>query len=513
MIDTAPSMTETLYTLLDRRTRENPDRTCVVFTDGRAHTRAEVRASADRVAGALEARGVSRGDRVVLMVDNRVEFLHVVFAAARIGAIVVPVNTASRGRILAHVLELTKPVVAVVSSEYAGRVAEVDSQAVEILTVEDGLEGVASTSTPLSDGAATSAILFTSGTTGPSKGVAWPHRMGLYDAYLSCLVMDYRESDVLYTALPLFHINALFTSFFAGLLVGAPVVVAPRFSASGFWSDIRAHQATSTSLLGTMATILWRQQPCEEERDNTLRNALVIPSPKGYYESFERRFGLRMTQVYGSTDMSIPIGIPWGESRPGSCGRVMPGWECQIVDENDERVPAGDVGELVVRPTLPFIGQLGYWEMPDATLQAWRNLWFHTGDLFRVEDGWFYYVGRNKDAIRKAGENVSAFEVELAVLDFAGVEEVAVIGVPSELGEEEVAAVIVAANGVHVDPQALRGYLEESLPFFAVPRYLAFVERLPKTETQKVRKEALRATLDLSLLTDLGAVRASRPRR
>lgn len=519
----APLLSETLYSLLERRAEESPQAGLVTFTDAKSHSRSQMLAGADRAADRLTELGVVIGDRVALMIDNRVEFLHLLFGCAKLGVIVIPINTALRGRSLTHILELTSPSAVAAERGYADQISAAISVAVPIIDVDDlnasqrtprhsDRSGASSVRAEIT-GASPAAIMFTSGTTGPSKGVSWSHQMGLYDAYLSCQVMDYRKTDTLYTCLPLFHINALFTSLVGGLMAGANVIVSPRFSASNFWKDIARYEATVTSMLGSMATILWRQTPQAEERDNSLRTALVIPAPKGFYDGFEGRFGLHMTQVYGSTDMSIPLGIPFGERRPGTCGKALPGWECIVANDDDHPVPQGQTGELLVRPLRPFVGQLGYWQMPDVTLQAWRNLWFHTGDIFRVDEaGWFYYVGRNKDAIRKGGENVSAFEVELAILDFPRIEETAVFGVPSELDEEEVAAIVVPSDGVAIDLVELRHFLEECLPFFAVPRFVAVRSELPKTETQKVKKDVLRASQVTADMVDLGPTRAARQR-
>ncbi len=515
----APDFSETLISLLVRRTGEAPAEPLVTFTDGVAHSRGEVLGGALRMAAELADAGVQAGDRVAVMADNRVEYVWCLFACAQLGAAMVPINTALRGDLLRHVLALTQPRVALVASAFRGQLSAVDVVADGTVRLIEWDESSAPPVAPpvgavpvsATTGPDIAAIMFTSGTTGRSKGVGWSHQMALYDAYASAVVMDYRADDVLYTCLPLFHITALCTSLLGSLLAEGRIVISPRFSASRFWSDIVDSGATVTNMMGSMISILWRLPVSPSERAHRLRISLVIPAPTGYYDEFEARYGIQLTQVYGSTDMSVPIGMPYDARRPGSCGKVLEGWEIVIADADDFPVPEGQVGELLIRPRRPYVGQLGYWRMPAETVAAWRNFWFHTGDLFRSEDGgWLYYVGRDKDAIRKSGENVSAFEVELSVVAFPSVLEAAVFGVPSELGEEEVAVVVVPEEGMSVDLLTMRAFLEDRLPLFAVPRFAAVRDALPKTETQKIRKGLLREAAITDDMVDLGSTSASR---
>jgi crotonobetaine/carnitine-CoA ligase len=535
-----PGAGASLFGILASQTARDRDAPLITFLGGGTWTRGEVFDGAMSTADLLSRLGVGRGDRVCSILGNRIEFIHALFASARLGAVFVPINTAQKGETLAHMVLSSEPSVIFFEATFR--------QELETITREGGISPALVSTSPECGGTTAldravgpggaswlvvagklrppeeggdltavngrdlAAILYTSGTTGPSKGVMWSHRMGLYNSYISSLVMDYREEDVLFTALPLFHINALFTSFVAGLMVGARVVVAERFSASQFWEQIRDSGATVTSILGSMAHILLRQPSAPAESEHKLRLALVIPSVGETQPEFEARFHLKCTEIYGSTDMSLPLGIPHGVTSPlGSCGIVLPGWECRIVDEEEEEVAGGTSGELLVRPALPWIGQMGYWKMPEATLEAWQNLWFHTGDRMRRDgNGWHYYMGRLKDSIRRTGENVSAFEVERCVLRFPGVGDAAVFGVPSDLGEEDVAVVIVPAEGASLILEDLRRYLEERLPFFAVPRYFGQRSDLPRTTTEKVRKDLLAAGEAFGDLVDLGRLRSSR---
>lgn len=490
----------------------HPDSECVRFVDGPSLTYAELVAEVRAVAGALAAEGVVEGDRVALMAGNRPEFLAVTLATTWLGAVTVPLNTALRGDPLSHMLGLVGPAVLVADADVlaeAGAAIERSGAVTRTWAVPaagatsppwaerfESLRGNGGPSVVDPRPAVDSdllAILFTSGTTGPAKGVMWSHRTALAFAENSTWVMGYSGEDVIYTCLPLFHINAMYTAFLPGVLHRAPVVVSPRFSARRYWEEIACSGATVTNMLGAIGALLWKQPVQPAERDHRLRLAMVVPFPVGHDAAFSERFGMALTELYGSTDSSIPIGVPHGERRPGRCGVPAPGWEVVVADEHDRPVPDGTPGELLTRPSRPFVGQLGYWRQPDKTWEAHRNAWFHTGDqLVRHDDGWFSFRDRLKDALRVSGENVSAFEVEHVLTGHPAVAEAAVFAVPGEFGEDAVMASVVPESGHDLDPAALVAEIADRLAYFAVPRYVDVVEALPKTSTQKVRKAELR---------------------
>jgi len=519
-----------LHGVLEDAVRRDPDAIAVRYVDGPSYTRAELLAEARAVAGGLRAAGIGEGDRVALVVSNRSEFLSSYLALSMIGAVSVPINTEMRGDVLTYMLELVGPCSLIIESDLAAQVAGAirDSGAITQMWAVpcDGV-GDPDGSYPFAELSAgmpietshdahprdLASILFTSGTTGRSKGVMWSHRMAIGCAESAVWVMGFNSDDVVYTCLPLFHINALFTAFFGALMMDAPTVVGKRFSASRYWQEIRDCGATVTNMLGAIGSILWKAAPTPIERDHHLRLAMVVPFPVGYEDDFEKRFGMRITELYGSTDSGIPIGVPFGQSRPGSCGRVTPGWEVQIVDENDYPVPPGTPGEVVTRPTEPWIGQLGYYRQPDKTWEAHSNAWFHTGDILRQDaDGWFYFQDRSKDALRVSGENVSSFEVEQAVISHPKVKEAAVFAVPGEHGEDAVMAAIVLEDGVDFEPKELIDFLVPRLAYFAVPRYVEVIPELPKTSTQKVQKAALRQRGVSASTWDGGQRRKGSPR-
>ncbi|MFE5704308.1 AMP-binding protein [Rhodococcus koreensis] len=497
-----------LHGLLELAAAENPDAPVVTFVGDRTYTGNELLDSVLRVAGGLRAAGVQVGDRVAMMVGNRVEFLTTYLAISSLGAVSVPLNTALQGDVLEYMLGSVAPCRLIYEEPFAAQVlpAAEQSRAVTDLwcigepAPDTGAAPFGSLleSEPLAGSYPAQpwelmSILFTSGTTGPSKGVMWSHATAFQVAEVSTWVMGYTKDDIIYTCLPLFHINALFTAFIAALQQRAPVVVADRFSASAFWAQIRDHGVTVTNMLGAIGSILWRQDPVAEEKVHNLRLAMVVPFPVGNDKAFEERFETRITELYGSTDTGIPLGVPFGQSRPGSCGIVTPGWEVMLANADDEPVPPGEPGELLTRPTRPFVGQLGYWNMPEKTWEAHRNCWFHTGDVLRQDDdGWYHYVDRAKDALRVSGENVSSFEVEQVLIRHPLVLEAAVYAVPSELGEDSVMAAIVVSDPDRFEMDDLVQFAVPRLPYFAVPRYVDIVTELPKTSTQKVRKAALR---------------------
>ncbi|GAA3649188.1 ATP-dependent acyl-CoA ligase [Nocardioides ginsengisoli] len=495
------------HLVLERLVAEQPDHVLVEFTDDRAYTARELHERAQDVAAGLQRAGLEPGDRVALVIGNRVDILAWWLGIAAAGMVSVPLNTAMRGSVLEHMLRLSGPRIVVAEAEFLADVRAVtrsidDGPAVLEVSPADRedatgrfLAGVGAPTPRSVLASSLSSIMFTSGTTGPSKGVMWTHRMAMGKAESAMAVMGHRSDDILFTCLPLFHANGLCTSFLPALLVRARLVVAPRFSASGFWPAIKESGATVTNMLGSIGALLWKRPPGPQDRDHCLRKALVIPPPVGHHSEFEERFGLVSTQLYGSTDVGVPLGIPDGEANHEACGKALPGWECRIVDDLDMEVADGQPGELVVRPLVPFTSQLGYYGHPEATVEAWRNLWFHTGDVMRRDgDGWFYFMDRAKDAMRRSGENISSYEVEQVVLSHPAVEDVAAYGVASELAEDEVmVSVVRREDRLDVAPEEILAWARERLPYFAVPRYLQFLDALPRTPTAKVKKADLRA--------------------
>jgi crotonobetaine/carnitine-CoA ligase len=337
-------------------------------------------------------------------------------------------------------------------------------------------------------------IIYTSGTTGVSKGAVCPHNFFLHQAKLVAELRDLDSQDILYTFLPLFHINAQVFTVLTALLNDAQVVLSDRFSASTFWDEIRKCGATQFNYLGAVMTILAKQEPKENDHDNPVRIAFGAACPPDVMKQVEERFGFVCLEGFGMTEIGIVVHDDMNARRTGSCGRVLGEYyEVQLVDDDDMEVGVGDIGEIVVRPKKPSLVMTEYYRMPDKTLEAYRNLWFHTGDYARKdEDGYFYFVDRKKDAIRRRGENISSFEVEKVINTHPQVLECAVFAVPSELGEDEVKANVVLKENQTLAFERLIEFCSERMAHFAVPRYVEFVSELPKTPTNRIEKYRLR---------------------
>lgn len=488
---------------------EVPTKTFYRFLDGPSATYSEVWTTIQRVAGSLQNFGVTAGNRVALMLDNCEEFLEAWYGIQAAGAIAVPLNTALRGDVLKHQLDLSSPRVLIARHDLLDRVRQavgLPDYLEKIVTVDGAVEADDRALTfeelredsgfePVDVGPDdVASILYTSGTTGPSKGVTWTHHVSIHCGETCRAYMGYTQEDVIYTCLPLYHGNALNLSLAPAILARGTVVFGRRFSRSGFWSDIKEAGATATNLLGAMSPLLLQNEPDERERDHNVRTALVIPSPPEYYDVFPERFGFSPIEAYGLTDVGMVFWKPTDRTPPrGSCGLPVEGFQVRLVDEHGNEVERGQGGELVVRNTWPGILPAGYWEMPERTLEVWRDLWWHTGDLLKQDEaGWFYFIDRQKDAIRRRGENISSFEVEQALLSHEAVLECAAYGVPSEFLEEEIAVAVVLEPGAELSEVELLGFVEPKLPHFAVPRFVTFVKELPKTQTEKVKKMELR---------------------
>jgi len=336
------------------------------------------------------------------------------------------------------------------------------------------------------------AILYTSGTTGPSKGVCCPHSQLYWLARLTAEALDVRPGDRLFTCLPLFHINAL-TAFLQAVITGSTFIAAERFSASRFWADASRNGATITYLLGAMVSILAGRQSNASERDHCVRVALAPAVPADLVAPFRQRFGVQLVEAYASTESNLAVGAPATDQRPGLMGSVNDGFHVRVVDDDDVEVPDGAAGELVIRSDIPHALAAGYWRRPEQTLAAWRNLWLHTGDrVVRMPDGWFQFLDRINDSIRRRGENISSFEVEQVLLDYPAVSAVAAYAVPSALGEDEVMASIVVADPATFDVLDLMRHCEPRLAYFAIPRYVDVITSLPLTANGKVQKYLLR---------------------
>jgi carnitine-CoA ligase len=463
---------------------------------------------AARFAATLAEAGIRPGDRVALMCGNRTEFMESFLGCAWLGAIAVPINMASRGPQLAHFLRNSAARLLIIEAELLDALAHIDGDGLaleRIWLIGDavstlleripavGIPPRAATIAPgATDPAQTLAILYTSGTTGPSKGVCCPHAQYFWWGVNGIRNLEIHEGDVLSTTLPLFHTNALGT-FHQALLSGSTLVAEPRFSASRFWQCLIERQATVTYLLGAMVPILLSKEPSADEKNHTVRCALAPGVPANLHGTFEDRTGIRLLDGYGSTETNFVIGSTAAERRPGRMGTVRDGFAARVLGADGSETPAGEPGELVVRAEEKLAFATGYLAMPDVTAEAFRDGWFYTGDrVVRETDGYFRFVDRLKDAVRRRGENISSFEVEQVLLSHPDVGNAAVFAVPSELAEDEVMAAIVRRPGSPLTESALSEFCQRRLAHFAVPRFIEFIDALPTTESGKVQKYKLR---------------------
>jgi crotonobetaine/carnitine-CoA ligase len=461
-----------------------------------------------RMAGILRRAGINAGDRIALMCGNRGETLALFLAAGWIGAVTVPINTASKGPQIAYYLKNSAARLFVIEADYLPLLEHADLsglplervwvigdsaptvQGIPCATLPPPGEGVAPANVQPGD---TLAILYTSGTTGLSKGVLCPHAQYFWWGVHSSRLLVVCADDILHTTLPLFHINALNT-FAQALLTGATQVIEGRFSASGFWKSLMTQNATITYLLGAMVPILMSYPPSPQERAHRVRIALGPGVPPPMHAIFHERTGIALLEGYGSTETNFVIGDPIDRQRPGHMGHIRPGFFARVVDDAHNDVAPGIAGELLLRADEPFAFASGYFGMPEQTAEAWKDGWFHTGDrVVREPDGAFRFVDRLKDAIRRRGENISSFEVEQVLLSHPEISAAAVFPVRSALAEDEVMAALVRKPGSALSESDIVRFCEPRLPHFAIPAFLEFLDDLPRTENGKIQKFQLRA--------------------
>lgn len=455
---------------------------------------------ARQVAAHCAGLGVAPGDAVAVLLPNGLDFVRLWLGLGRLGAVVVPVNTGLTGDFLAHQLRDCGAKAVVTAGEVAAAVADVLPlvPGLEVLDL-GGWDKSPEHDGPLPTASDTACLMYTSGTTGPSKGVLMPHAHCYLFGLGSIEGLGITDADRYYVSMPLFHANGLFMQLYATLIAGASAVLRPRFSASSWLSDIREHGCTVTNLLGAMSQFVVAQPPRPDDREHPLRVICPVPNPPAHERAWRERFGIpEVVSAYGMTEVNIPLYGRLGTSRPGTAGLALDRWfDVTVRDpDTDDLLPAGEVGEIMVRPKVPFAFMAGYAGLPEATVAAWRNFWFHTGDSGVMDgDGWVTFVDRTKDCIRRRGENISSFEVESAIARLGGVAEVAAYAVPAgaEGTEDEVMLAVVPAPGVSLAPEEVAAHADLVLPRFARPRYVEVVDALPKTPTQKVRKQELRA--------------------
>jgi len=501
----------TIGYLLEDKSRSNKDKTFLYFEDKQI-TYEEINERANRVANGFLKIGIKKGDKVCIMMPNCPEFLYAWFGLAKMGAIMVPINNALKGDGLSYIINHSDAETMVINHQFlpSFKFVEADLKHIKkvIVDAQEAPKGFQMPSGSISynellksppptpqveiNPAEVVEIIYTSGTTGLPKGVMISH------SYCTNLSMKFAEhlgytpDDILYTALPLFHGNAQIVTTLTALFADCQVALSRRFSASKFWDEIRRYKATEFNYIGGIIPILYNQPPREDDADNPVRISIGAAAPKNIWRDFEKRFNLELVEFFGLTEGAIIWNKP-GEGKLGSLGKPTPFNEIKIFDDDDNEVAPGTMGEIVARPTEQGALMSGYYKMPEKTLEAFRNLWFHTGDYgYKDEEGYFYFVDRKKDSLRRRGENISSFEIEKIVNKHPKVLESAAIGVPAELGEDDVKLCVVLKPDQKLSPEVLLSFCEERMAYFMVPRYVEFKESFPKTGTERVEKYKLK---------------------
>jgi crotonobetaine/carnitine-CoA ligase len=501
----------TLGQVLENKAKENRDKVYCYYKD-QVVTYAELNETANRVANALIKMGLNKGEKVCILMHNCPDYLYAIFGLAKVGIIEVPLNTSHKGNILKYMINYSDAEVMIISKDLLDNVKFIEEELEKLKTIivypnSNGISDfrfeILSWQEILSNPCTKPsvdvrhldpvAIIFTSGTTGPSKGVVESHNQYIWFGEHRVKELKLTPDDIIYVWFPLFHVASQGAFMMSALLADASICLTERFSLRAFWNEIRRSKVTVTGAFSQQIQLLYNLPEMPDDADNPLRVILVGLVPKAIHDAFEKRFNLVLIDEYGMTEADPICHQDYENRKKGSCGREMEGFEIKVFDENENEVEPYSPGEIVVRPKSPFIMMLGYYKDSEATLKAWRNLWFHTGDLaYMDKEGDIYFVDRKKDSIRRRGENISSLELESVINSHLKVLASAAVGVPSELGEDDVKVVVKVKEEESLLPEELLRFCEERMAFFMVPRYIEFVNEFPLTETGKIKKEELK---------------------
>ena len=503
--------------ILTRRAQEHPDRDYLRFGAGDWQSYGQVNARANRIANALIARGLEPGEAVSMLMPNCEDNVVAWFGIQKAGGVQCPINTAYRGDFLTWVLNLPRARFLIVSDEFLDRLDRIAGELPHVEQVIVWASGEQTGPAPAvrwepfdalreasddepdvevrwTDDAR---VMFTSGTTGRSKGAIKQHASDYFSGRTYNNVCEVTADDTLFSCLPLFHSNAQVLAAYPAMIAGARVAYVARYSSERFWQQVIDADATILNTVSAINYFIWNTMPSDLDRAHRVSRIMAMPAPKDIFERFQERFGIRFTEGYGLTETGMVTYHPPGRPmRPGSCGVATPGFRVSIVNPADDMpLPPETPGEIVVDMAMPNIVMRTYAGMPEKTAEDFRNLKLHTGDLGRMDaDGYLYFMDRVKDYIRRRGENVSSMEVETVVAGHPHVLEAAAIGVKASEGagaEDEILVCVVARHG-EVDHHSLLTHCADRMPYFAVPRYVRVVAELPKTPTARVRKVELR---------------------
>jgi crotonobetaine/carnitine-CoA ligase len=507
---------DTLLHAFDRVLKVAPARIFLDFS-GAQWTYAEFDRLSTCFAHSLRQLGVRHGDTLMTVLDNNVDAVMCWFAINKIGAISVPINTALRGEFLRHQLNDAGGYVVICEAAYVPRIIEISEGLSDVRRIlsRGVVESPTACHVPIEPLDAhrgaddspieitakpsdTSCIIYTSGTTGPSKGSMQSYNYFCHLASQRLAANPASSEDITFTPLPLFHNNALATGITATVLSGGRIAIAPRFSLSNFWPEVHRSGATIVSLVGSIAALIAEAPDTDWSRRcfGQVHTVRGVPFTDAVKDAWRRRFGSSNvgSNDYGMTEAALITWLPRGAlAASGSSGKRCTAFDVRIVDEDDREVPVNVPGEVIVRPNRPNIMFQGYWHRPEATVAATRNYWFHTGDIGRFdEEGFFYFVDRKKDYLKRRGENISSYEMEVAIKAHPAIQEVAVHAVPSRFGDDDVKVTAVLKVDQTVAAGDLCQWIAERVPYFAVPRYIEFRTALPKNPQDKVLKYQLR---------------------
>ena len=501
-----------------------PNKDFLQFSYDKALTFSEVNKLANQIANSLNKLGIHKTDKVSVYMPNSLEICLAWFGILKNGSVMVPINTAYVMDFLQYIIESSDSKIIIIAEEYLERLANIQDRIPNIEKVivwtrnnKDSFESNGYSKTQLiswnnfvSKGSDNepeveithmdhARLMYTSGTTGKSKGVVRPCAADYSSAQNYSSIMDLTSDDTVFTCLPLFHSNAMVMGVYPAMISGCKVIVEEKYSASKFWKWMKDFEVTKFNLVGVMSYFMWNAPVVPEEKQHKVKLVLGSPAPHDIIEEFMERFNILFTEGYGLTEVGqCTFTRPNEPFRVGSCGKESPGYEIKIVNpDTDEELPRNTPGELVLRPRIPNICLHYYYKMPEKTVSDFRNLWFHTGDLCRMdEDGYIFFMDRVKDYIRRRGENISSFEVENLISTHPSIEESAAIAVKlDEQGrhsEDELMIVIVLKENMTLDPKDLIEFLQPIMPKFMIPRFVRFRDSLPKTPTNRVQKVKLR---------------------
>lgn len=508
-----PGLRDTVVELLGRAVERTPGRDFVVV-DGAAMTYDEVDRRSNAMARELAALGIAKGQCVVTLFDTSLDVFTCWFAINKLGAIWVPINTAYRGDFLRHQVADTAAQIIICDGHYLERFVHIadhlehvqliltrDASNIPVCSIPvkplDEFRGTDDTPLPLAvEPGDLAALLYTSGTTGPSKGCMISHN------YLAAVGRINRrhtlldEGQTLWTCLPVFHAAAL-VAVLSVMGDGSRMAISSQFSVRKFWDEIEASGAVSAMLMATIFALVAEAPDCDAAARyrGKLKMVFGVPISPEVRKIWKERFGAQIVSSwsYGQTEAIRTTAVALDETPPELCaGRVVDEYEMMIFDDNDQPVPEGTVGQIVIRPREANVMFEGYWKRPEATAAVWKNLWMHTGDLGKIVDGYLYFADRAKDYLRARGENISSFEIERAFMAHHAIAEVAVHAVGLQTGEDEIKVTAVLREGVPISEHELCLWALENLPHFAVPRYIEFRSELPKNPTGRVLKYKLR---------------------